>query len=129
MLFWPVLKVKLGDIFLLGISRELTRAVVFDSSNIILSLSLNSPSFKATKLIWVSDNISVRTATVLDWDPVIFSPIIKSDAFPVWLSRDVIVNLGADASLVSNDSNTPRILIRSGVLIDIFLSCARVPNG
>ena len=115
--------------FLLGISRELTSAVVLDSSKLILSLSLNSPSFSAIKLICVSDNISDKMATVFDCDPTIFSPIIKSLALPVWLSKDDIVNLGHEGSFVSSDSKIPRTLIMSGVFKDIFLSWTRVPNG
>jgi len=55
----------------------------------------------------VVDGFSATTATVLLSNPVIFSPTIKSELFPLGPEYAVKVSDGKSASPASFDSNTP----------------------
>ena len=69
-----------------------------------------------------SEIISATIAHALVDFPVIFSPTIKSEVFPVGPVNDEKVSVGADASDVLTDSKTPSTFIKSATFRDISKS-------
>ena len=70
-----------------------------------------------------------RILSAPEVNPLICSPNNRSVVPPSTVLIDDNVIFGADGSLVSVDSNIPKISKTSGVLRDIFSSCTRVPKG
>ena len=85
-----------------------------DSSNNKVSPILNETLFFGVYLISESDFLSTRMATDPLDSPVIFSPSIKSEVFPLWLPIEESRRDGALALEVPFDSYIPWISITSG---------------
>ena len=81
------------------------------------------------KDICESEILSAQIATAPVVLPVIFSPIIISEVFPVDPVIEERTKVGADGSEVSTDSYTAWIAITSGVFKEILSSWTLVPYG
>ena len=99
-----------------------------DSSKTTFSPSTKSPEREINEH-WVSVIFSAYTPIASDVSPTNFSPIKQSVIFAAGPVNEANVDLGADASDVSTDSNTPRISIISPQFNEISLSWTLLPYG
>ena len=105
-----------------------TEAVIPDFSVLIFSPTSNVFWFKRTIPNVVTFGFSTTNPTALLANPVIFSPIIKSELFPLGPSYAVKVKAGRSGSPASFDSMTASNSIASATFNEIFLSWTLVPN-
>ena len=107
-----------------AVSKEVTP----DLSALTVSPMLNVFWFNRTIPSVVTFGFSTTTATALLSNPVIFSPTIKSELFPLGPEYAVRVNDGKSASPESFDSNTANNWTASGTFNEILRSWTLVPN-
>ena len=105
-----------------------TEAVTPDFSSLTFSPTSKTFWFKRTIPNVVTFGFSTTNPTALLVNPVIFSPIIKSELLPLGPSYAVKAKVGKSGSPASFDSMTASNWQASGMFKDILLSWTLVPN-
>ena len=102
-----------------------TTDVIFDSSNVTISPTLNLDEFKYEISTLVADDLVTTWATAPLVEPITFSPSIDAVSRFRPVGNVIESNVGAD---VLSDSYTPTISTISGRFNDIELSSTLVPK-